>query len=93
MPAAFVMLGNAGDTEASVRDRLQTGLESWRRSVCQFGGFQSGLMMWSKRCWKVRAPLVLAGADAAENHWHFGRYGGIPFLGLPAIPVSAMLSF
>ncbi|MCO5186959.1 MAG: molybdopterin molybdotransferase MoeA [Anaerolineae bacterium] len=89
-----VMLGNAGDTEASVRDRLQTGLEAGVDLFVSSAGVSVGAYDVVKAVlesegtvgfWRVR---MRPGKPLA-----FGRYGGIPFLGLPGNPVSAMLSF
>ena len=89
-----VLLGTAGDTEASVRERLQAGLDAGVDLFVSSAGVSVGAYDVVKAVleqdgtvgfWRVRMrpgkPLAL------------GRYGGVPYLGLPGNPVSAMVSF
>lgn len=89
-----VMLGSAGDTETAVRTRLQAGLEAGVDLFVSSAGVSVGAYDVVKAVlekegdvgfWRVR---MRPGKPLA-----FGRYGGVPFLGLPGNPVSAMLSF
>ena len=87
-------LGIARDTEADVRDRLQVGVAAGVDLFVSSAGVSVGAYDVVKAVleaggnigfWKVRMrpgkPLAV------------GRYQGIPYLGLPGNPVSAMVSF
>ena len=89
-----VDLGTAGDTEAAVRDRLAAGLEAGVDLFISSAGVSVGAYDVVKAVleaegnvgfWRVR---MRPGKPLA-----FGRYQGIPYLGLPGNPVSAMVSF
>ena len=92
--AVPVDLGIAGDTETAVRSRLQQGLEAGVDLFISSAGVSVGAYD------VVKAVLEQAG-DAV--FWRvrmrpgkplaFGQYQGVPFLGLPGNPVSAMVSF
>lgn len=89
-----IILGIARDTEADVRSRLQAGLEAGVDLFVSSAGVSVGAYD------VVRAVLE---AEGAFGFWRvrmrpgkplaFGRYGGIPYLGLPGNPVSALVSF
>ena len=89
-----VNLGIAGDTEADVRARLQAGLDAGVDLFVSSAGVSVGAYDVVKRVleqagnvgfWRVR---MRPGKPLA-----FGRYQGVPYLGLPGNPVSAMVSF
>jgi molybdopterin molybdotransferase len=94
MGAISVPLGIARDREEDVRARLQHGLDAAVDLFVSSAGVSVGAYD------VVKAVLEKAGTVA---FWRvrmrpgkplaFGRYAGIPFLGLPGNPVSAMLSF
>ena len=94
MGAVPVMLGIARDTEAAVRARLQAGLDAGVDLFVSSAGVSVGAYDVVKTVladggeigfWRVR---MRPGKPLA-----FGRYHGVPYLGLPGNPVSAMLSF
>lgn len=89
-----VWLGVAGDTETAVRARLQAGLDAAVDLFVSSAGVSVGAYDVVKGVleaegamgfWKVR---MRPGKPLA-----YGRYGGVPYLGLPGNPVSAMVSF
>ncbi len=89
-----VMLGIAGDTEAAVRERLDAGVAAGVDLLISSAGVSVG-------AYDVVKAVLSAEGDVA--FWRvrmrpgkplaFGRYRGIPLLGLPGNPVSAMVSF
>ncbi len=89
-----VMLGVAGDTEAAVRERLDAGVAAGVDLLISSAGVSVGAYDVVKAVldeaggvtfWRVR---MRPGKPLA-----FGAYRGIPFLGVPGNPVSAMVSF
>lgn len=89
-----VMLGVAGDSEAEVRGRLQEGVTAGVDLFISSAGVSVGVYDVVKavldaygdvRFWRVR---MRPGKPLA-----YGKYAGIPYLGLPGNPVSAMVSF
>jgi molybdopterin molybdotransferase len=94
MGAVPVNLGIAGDTEAAVRARLQEGLQAGVDLFVSSAGVSVGAYDVVKAVleqagdvgfWRVR---MRPGKPLA-----YGTYQGVPFLGLPGNPVSAMVSF
>ena len=92
--AVPVQLGVAGDTTRQVRERLAEGvtlgvdlfISSAGVSVGAYDVVKTVLEKDGKvEFWRVR---MRPGKPLA-----YGRYQGIPFLGLPGNPVSAMVSF
>ncbi len=89
-----VQLGVAGDREADVRARLQAALEARVDLFVSSAGVSVGAYDVVRHVletegemgfWRVR---MRPGKPLA-----FGRYQGIPYLGLPGNPVSAMVGF
>lgn len=89
-----VRLGIAGDTEAAVRQKLQAGLEANVDLFISSAGVSLGAYDVVKAVleqegnvgfWRVR---MRPGKPLA-----YGTYHGVPYLGLPGNPVSAMVSF
>ena len=89
-----VMLGVAGDTEAAVRERLDAGVTAEVDLLISSAGVSVGAYDVVKSVldkagdvtfWRVR---MRPGKPLA-----FGSYRGLPFLGVPGNPVSAMVSF
>jgi molybdopterin molybdotransferase len=89
-----VMLGVARDTENDVRARLQEGVKAGVDLFISSAGVSVGVYDVVKSVlerdgnvgfWRVR---MRPGKPLA-----FGTYQGIPYLGLPGNPVSAMVSF
>ena len=89
-----VGLGVAKDTEASVRQKLQAGLDAKVDLFISSAGVSVGAYDVVKAVleaegnvgfWRVR---MRPGKPLA-----FGTYQGTPYLGLPGNPVSAMVSF
>lgn len=89
-----VMLGVAGDTETAVRERLDAGVAAEVDLLISSAGVSVGAYDVVKAVldevgdvafWRVR---MRPGKPLA-----FGSYRGIPFLGVPGNPVSAMVSF
>ncbi|HSM55142.1 MAG TPA: gephyrin-like molybdotransferase Glp [Candidatus Sulfomarinibacteraceae bacterium] len=89
-----VVLGVAGDSERKVRDRLQAGLDAGVNLFVSSAGVSVGAYDVVKAVleregnvgfWRVR---MRPGKPLA-----FGTYAGVPYLGLPGNPVSAMVSF
>ncbi len=92
--AVPVPLGIAGDTETAVRQKLQAGLEAKVDLFISSAGVSVGAYDVVKVVleqegnvgfWRVR---MRPGKPLA-----YGTYHGIPYLGLPGNPVSAMVSF
>ncbi len=92
--AELVQLGIAGDTETAVRDKLQAGLDAKVDLFISSAGVSVGAYDVVKNVleqdgnvgfWRVR---MRPGKPLA-----YGTYQGIPYLGLPGNPVSAMVSF
>ena len=91
---APVSLGIAGDTEDDVRAKLQIGLDAGVDLFVSSAGVSVGAYDVVKSVleqegnvafWRVR---MRPGKPLA-----YGKYGGVPYLGLPGNPVSAMVSF
>lgn len=89
-----VWLGVASDTESSVRERLRLGVTAEVDVLVSSAGVSVGAYDVVKSVldqdgevgfWRVR---MRPGKPLA-----FGSYAGIPYLGLPGNPVSAMVSF
>lgn len=89
-----VQLGIAGDTETAVRQKLQAGLDAKVDMFISSAGVSVGAYDVVKAVleeegnvgfWRVR---MRPGKPLA-----YGTYHGIPYLGLPGNPVSAMVSF
>ncbi|MCP4428087.1 MAG: molybdopterin molybdotransferase MoeA [Chloroflexi bacterium] len=89
-----VSLGVAGDTADDVRAKLQAGLDAGVDLFVSSAGVSVGAYDVVKDVletvgdvafWRVR---MRPGKPLA-----FGKYGGVPYLGLPGNPVSAMVSF
>jgi molybdopterin molybdotransferase len=89
-----VQLGIAGDTETAVRQKLQAGLEANVDLFISSAGVSVGAYDVVKAVleqegnvgfWRVR---MRPGKPLA-----YGTYHGVPYLGLPGNPVSAMVSF
>jgi len=94
MGATPVWLGIARDTEADVRAKLQRGLDEGVDLFVSSAGVSVGAYDVVKTVletegnvgfWRVR---MRPGKPLA-----FGTYRGVPYLGLPGNPVSAMVSF
>jgi molybdopterin molybdotransferase len=94
MGAVPVSLGIAGDTEADVRAKLQKGIDEQVDLFISSAGVSVGAYDVVKAVleqagnvgfWRVR---MRPGKPLA-----YGTYQGIPYLGLPGNPVSAMVSF
>jgi molybdopterin molybdotransferase len=92
--AAPLDLGIAGDTETAVRERLNAGLAAGVDLFISSAGVSVGAYDVVKAVlaqegqvgfWRVR---MRPGKPLA-----FGAYQGIPYLGLPGNPVSALVSF
>lgn len=92
--AELVSLGVARDTEDQVRAKLRVGLDAGVDLLVSSAGVSVGAYD------VVKAVLE---QDGNVNFWRvrmrpgkplaFGSYHGVPFLGLPGNPVSAMVSF
>ncbi len=89
-----ISLGIARDTETDVRTKLQAGLDASVDLFVSSAGVSLGAYDVVKAVlehegnvafWRVR---MRPGKPLA-----YGKYGGIPYLGLPGNPVSAMVSF
>lgn len=89
-----VNLGIARDTESSVREKLQHGLDRAVDLFISSAGVSVGAYdvvksvletSGSMNFWRVR---MRPGKPLA-----FGKYEGIPYIGLPGNPVSALVSF
>lgn len=89
-----VLLGIARDDEADIRAKLQAGLEAGVDLFISSAGVSVGahdvvktvlLSAGQIGFWRVR---MRPGKPLA-----FGLYKGVPYLGLPGNPVSAMVSF
>lgn len=89
-----ISLGIARDTETDVRAKLQAGLDARVDLFVSSAGVSVGAYDVVKSVleqegnvsfWRVR---MRPGKPLA-----FGQYGGVPYLGLPGNPVSAMVSF
>ncbi|MDX1664972.1 MAG: molybdopterin molybdotransferase MoeA [Candidatus Promineifilaceae bacterium] len=87
-------LGIAGDREQDVREKLQAGVEAGVDLFVSSAGVSVGAYDVVKlvleregnvRFWRVR---MRPGKPLA-----YGTYEGVPYLGLPGNPVSAMVSF
>jgi molybdopterin molybdotransferase len=94
MGAVPIQLGVAADSEADVRRHLQEGLEAGVDLFVSSAGVSVGAYDVVKAVlekegnvgfWRVR---MRPGKPLA-----YGRYHGVPYLGLPGNPVSAMVSF
>ena len=92
--AELISLGVARDTEEDVRAKLQFGLDGGADLLVSSAGVSVGAYDVVKAVleregnvgfWRVR---MRPGKPLA-----FGTYRGVPFLGLPGNPVSAMVSF
>ena len=89
-----IVLGVAKDSEASVRDKLQAGLDANVDLFISSAGVSVGAYDVVKAVleaegnvgfWRVR---MRPGKPLA-----YGTYKNVPYLGLPGNPVSAMVSF
>ncbi len=92
--AEAIRLGVAKDTPEDLRDKLQAGLDANVDLFISSAGVSVGV-------YDVVTDVLQKGGDI--NFWKVrmrpgkplavGRYSGIPYLGLPGNPVSAMVSF
>lgn len=92
--AQLISLGVAKDDEQDVRDKLQSGIDQGADLLVSSAGVSVG-------AYDVVKAVLQKGGDV--GFWRvrmrpgkplaFGTYQGIPFLGLPGNPVSAMVSF
>jgi molybdopterin molybdotransferase len=92
--AVPISLGVAGDSREAVRDRLRAGIEAGIDLFISSAGVSVGAYD------VVREVLA---AEGNVGFWRvrmrpgkplaFGRVAGVPYLGLPGNPVSAMVSF
>lgn len=89
-----IQLGIARDTETAVREKLQAGLDAGVDLFISSAGVSVGAYDVVKAVleeegnigfWRVR---MRPGKPLA-----YGTYHGVPYLGLPGNPVSAMVSF
>lgn len=92
--AELIFLGIARDTEEDVRAKLQIGIEAQADLFISSAGVSVGAYDVVKSVlvqegqvgfWRVR---MRPGKPLA-----YGSYAGIPYIGLPGNPVSAMVSF
>jgi molybdopterin molybdotransferase len=90
----LIRLGVAADTEADIRSRLERAAEAKADLIVSSAGVSVGAFDYVKSVieeageldfWKVN---MRPGKPLA-----FGRYRGIPFIGLPGNPVSAFVGF
>lgn len=89
-----VSLGIGRDTEEDVRAKLQAGLEAGVDLFISSAGVSVGV---------YDVVTAVLQQEGAVNFWRvrmrpgkplaFGSYAGVPYLGLPGNPVSAMVSF
>ncbi len=89
-----IPLGVARDTEKDVRIKLQTGLDLDVDMFISSAGVSVG-------AYDVVKTVLSEGGDV--NFWRvrmrpgkplaFGKYAGVPYIGLPGNPVSSMVSF
>jgi molybdopterin molybdotransferase len=92
--AELIQLGVAADSEVDLRSRLERALESKVDLIISSAGVSVGAFDYVK-------PVVEQ--DGVLDFWKvnmrpgkplaFGKYHGIPFLGLPGNPVSAFVGF
>ncbi len=90
----LIRLGVAVDTKADVRSRLERAVEAKADVIVSTAGVSVGAFDYVKSVieedgeldfWKVN---IRPGKPLA-----FGKYGGVPFFGLPGNPVSAFVGF
>lgn len=89
-----ISLGVARDTEADVRAKLQAGLDAGVDMFISSAGVSVG-------AYDVVKTVLAEGGNV--NFWRvrmrpgkplaFGKYAGVPYIGLPGNPVSSMVSF
>lgn len=92
--AVAIDLGVAKDTYSDVRAKLQAGLDIGADLFISTAGVSVGV-------YDVVKDVLVAGGEV--GFWRInmrpgkplasGTYGGVPYLGLPGNPVSAMVSF
>lgn len=92
--AELIWLGVAADTKTDVRTRLERAVEAKADVIVSTAGVSIGAFDFIKSVieedgeldfWKVN---MRPGKPLA-----FGKYGGVPFFGLPGNPVSAFVGF
>jgi len=94
MGATAVDLGVAKDTYSDVESKLREGLDQGVDCIISTAGVSVG-------AFDVVKDVLMSGGEV--GFWRVnmrpgkplasGRYGGVPYLGLPGNPVSAMVSF
>ncbi len=92
--AKLIRLGVAADTEADIRSRLERAVAAKADVIVSSAGVSVGAFDYVKS---------VIEADGCLDFWKvnlrpgkplaFGKYGGIPFFGLPGNPVSAFVGF
>jgi molybdopterin molybdotransferase len=89
-----ISLGVAADTEADIRSRLERAVDEKADVIVASAGVSVGAFDYVK---------TVLEADGELDFWRvnmrpgkplaFGKYGGVPFFGLPGNPVSAFVGF
>ncbi len=89
-----VALGVARDTEEDVRRKLQAGVEAGVDLFISSAGVSVGVYDVVTAVLQQRGQVNFCRVRMRPGKpLAFGTYAGIPFLGLPGNPVSAMVSF
>jgi len=89
-----VLLGIARDDVAAIRERLQGGLRQQIDMLLTSGGVSVGDFDVVKEVLREEAEMTFWQVKMRPGKpLAFGQIGGVPLLGLPGNPVSAMVSF
>lgn len=94
LDAIPINLGVASDTESDVRSKLQEGLELDADLFVSSAGVSVGAYDVVRNVLESHGNVGFWRVNMRPGKpLAFGTYGGVPFLGLPGNPVSAMVSF
>jgi len=89
-----VLLGIARDDAAAIRERLRGGLRENLDLLITSGGVSAGDFDVVKEVLAAEAEMSFRQVRMRPGKpFAFGQIGGVPILGLPGNPVSAMVSF
>jgi len=90
----LIQLGVAADTEADVRSRLERAVQARADVIVSSAGVSVGAFDFVKTVIEKKGELDFWKVNMRPGKpLAFGKYCGIPFIGLPGNPVSAFVGF
>ena len=90
----IIRLGIAADTRASVQQKLEAALDAKADVILCSAGVSVGAFDYVKEVVQANGALDFWKVDMRPGKpLAFGRYGNVPFFGLPGNPVAAFVGF